>query len=83
MVTITLSPELEKVVAAQAEQTGTTAELLALDALHDRFLARAPHASSTRKSIVDVLADAPGHLIFQNADEADAYIRAERAAWEL
>ncbi len=35
-----------------------------------------------RRSIVAVLAEAPGHLAFQTADEVDAYLRAERDAWE-
>lgn len=30
----------------------------------------------------DILAEAPGHLEFQTADEVDAYIREERDAWE-
>ncbi len=33
-------------------------------------------------SIVEVLAEAPGHLAFQNAEEVDAYLREEREAWE-
>ncbi len=35
-----------------------------------------------RRSILDVLADAPGHLAFQTADEVDSYLREERDAWE-
>ena len=35
-----------------------------------------------RRSILDVLAEAPGHLAFQTADEVDAFLRAERDAWE-
>ncbi len=35
-----------------------------------------------RRSIVEVLAEAPGHLAFQTADEVDAYLREERDAWE-
>lgn len=35
-----------------------------------------------RRSLIDVLADAPGHLAFQTAEEVDAYLRAERDAWE-
>lgn len=35
-----------------------------------------------RRSILEVLADAPGHLAFQTADEVDAYLREERDAWE-
>jgi len=41
MVIITLPPELEKALAEQAEQTGTTPELLALDVLQKQFLG--PH----------------------------------------
>ncbi len=36
----------------------------------------------TRRSIVDVLAEAPGHLAFQTAEEVDAYLCEERDAWE-
>ena len=35
-----------------------------------------------RRSVVDVLAEAPGHLVFQTAEEVDAYIREERDAWD-
>ena len=35
-----------------------------------------------RPSLVEVLANAPGHLAFQSADEVDAHIRAERDAWD-
>ena len=35
-----------------------------------------------RRSILEVLAEAPGHVSFQTADEVDAYLRAERDAWE-
>ena len=35
-----------------------------------------------RRSILEVLADAPGHLAFQTAEEVDAYLRAERDTWE-
>jgi hypothetical protein len=38
MVTITLPSELEKAVADEAARTGTTAELLTLDVLQERFL---------------------------------------------
>jgi len=30
----------------------------------------------------DILAEAPGHLEFQTAEEVDAYIREERDAWD-
>lgn len=35
-----------------------------------------------RRSILAVLADAPGHLAFQTAEEVDAYLRSEHDAWE-
>jgi hypothetical protein len=31
---------------------------------------------------IDILREAPGHLLFQTAEEVDAYIRQERDAWE-
>lgn len=46
-------------------------------------IALLPEATDeTRRSIVDILAEAPGHLAFQTADEVDVYIREEREAWE-
>lgn len=31
----------------------------------------------------DILANLPGHQLFQNVEEVDAYIREERDAWEI
>jgi len=39
-------------------------------------------AEASRRSVVDVLAEAPGQLVFHNAEEVDAYIREERDAWD-
>jgi hypothetical protein len=35
-----------------------------------------------RRSIVDVLAEAPGHILFRTAEEVDACLREERNSWE-
>lgn len=35
-----------------------------------------------RRSIVEVLAEAPGHLAFHTAQDVDTYLREERDAWE-
>lgn len=35
-----------------------------------------------RRSIVDVLAEAPGHLVFQNVEDVDSYLREERDSWD-
>ena len=35
-----------------------------------------------KRSIVDILAEAPGGLIFKTAQEVDDYIREERASWD-
>jgi hypothetical protein len=35
----------------------------------------------TGRSIVDILAEVPGHLAFQTAEEVDRYLREEREAW--
>ena len=39
-------------------------------------------ANAVRRSVMDVLAEAPGHLAFQTAEEVDAYIREERDTWD-
>ena len=39
-------------------------------------------ADTVRRSVTDVLAEAPGHLAFQTAEEIEAYLRGERDAWE-
>lgn len=38
--------------------------------------------STERPSALDVLAQAPGHRLFQTPDEVDSYIEDERAAWD-
>ena len=63
MLTITLTPELEKAATERAEQQGTTAELIALDSLR-RQLLPAPAASSPNHegSLADFLGDFIGCL---------------------
>ncbi len=39
-------------------------------------------AESSRRSVMDVLAEAPGPLAFQTAEEVDAHVQEERDAWE-
>ena len=34
------------------------------------------------RSAVDILAEAPGQLLFKSAKEVDDYIKEERASWE-
>ena len=38
--------------------------------------------SNERRSVVDILADAPGHRLFKTAKEVDDYIKEERASWD-
>lgn len=35
-----------------------------------------------QRRALDILAEAPGHRLFQTAEEVDAYIREERDSWE-
>jgi len=35
-----------------------------------------------QRHVIDILTALPGHQIFQNAEEVDAYMREERDAWE-
>ena len=41
-----------------------------------------PRSSSTERcSVVDILAEAPGHRLFKTAKEVGDYVREERASW--
>ena len=39
-------------------------------------------SSTERRSVVDILAEAPGHRLFKTAKEVDDYIKEERASWD-
>ena len=39
-------------------------------------------AEVTRRSVTDVLAEAPGHLSFRTAEEVKAHLREEHDSWE-
>ena len=39
-------------------------------------------SSTKRRSVVDILAEAPGHRLFKTAKEVDDYIKEERASWD-
>lgn len=35
-----------------------------------------------RRSVIDILAECPGGLLFKTPEDVDAYIREERDSWE-
>lgn len=35
-----------------------------------------------RRSVVDILAEAPGHRLFKSGKEVDDYIKEERESWD-
>ena len=39
-------------------------------------------SSTERRSVIDILAEAPGHRLFKTAKEVDDYIKEERASWD-
>lgn len=71
--TATVQPGGKIEVADTQLPTGQAVEVIVL-------LPAPPTAS--RRSVVDVLAEASGHLAFQTAQEVDTYLREERDAWE-
>lgn len=40
-----------------------------------------PVSAVARRSVVDILAEAPGHLVFKTAAEVKAYLAEEKEAW--
>ena len=41
-----------------------------------------PSADSAGRSVVDILAEAPGHLVFKTAEEVALYLKEERDSWD-
>ena len=41
----------------------------------------ADETAPKKRSIADIMAEAPGHLLFKSAKDVDDYIREERASW--
>jgi hypothetical protein len=39
-------------------------------------------SADPQRSAVDILAEAPGHRLFNSADEVDSYLRTERVEWD-
>ena len=39
-------------------------------------------SSTERRSVIDILAEAPGHRLFKTGKEVDDYIKEERASWD-
>ncbi len=39
-------------------------------------------SSTERRSVVEILAEAPGHRLFKTGKEVDDYIKEERASWD-
>ena len=48
----------------------------------DLILLFPPTIEASRRSVVDVLAEAPGHLAFENAEAVETYLHVERDAWD-
>ncbi|MDE2838658.1 MAG: hypothetical protein OXL97_14315 [Chloroflexota bacterium] len=40
-----------------------------------------PAATGKRRSAVDILKEAPGHLVFKTAEEVAAYLKEEKESW--
>ena len=40
-----------------------------------------PASSGKRRSAVDVLNEAPGHLVFKTAEDVAAYLKEEKESW--
>jgi hypothetical protein len=38
---------------------------------------------ATRRSALDILAEAPGQQMFKTVEEVDGYLRAERDSWDV
>lgn len=72
-VTAVVQPGGKIEVTAPELESGDTVEIIILGPEKGR---------ATKRSALDILAEAPGHRLFKTADEVDSYVREERDAWE-
>ncbi len=82
--TVSISLQTQELLREQAGRLGEKPDALAdsilLEALRTALPIRKPE--QMRPSVLDVLADAAGHLSFQTAEDVDNYLSEERGAWE-
>ncbi len=64
-------------IAAPQLQPGESVDVFIL-----RGYGPAPAAMPVRRSAVDILADAPAHRLFNDADQVDAYVQQQRNSWD-
>jgi len=50
--------------------------------LVDITIQPADEGPNQRQSVIDILAECPGGVLFKTAEEVDEYIRQERASWD-
>lgn len=62
MITITLTPDLEQIIAECAEKQGTTPELVALDTLRQHWLPAQDANRQGAATLADLLGDSIGCL---------------------
>jgi predicted DNA-binding antitoxin AbrB/MazE fold protein len=49
---------------------------------HEEHLKITPSSASPQRSALDILEEAPGHLLFKTAEDVKSYLKDERATWE-
>ncbi len=68
---VTVQPGGKVEVVSVELEAGQTVDVVVLHESHPE-----------RRSAVEILAEAPGHLLFKTAQEVDDYIREERESWD-
>ena len=49
---------------------------------HEERLKITQSSASPQRSALDILEEAPGHLLFKTAEDVKSYLKDERASWE-
>lgn len=60
-------------VVADDIPSGETVEVIVL---------RPKDSQTPRRSVLDILNDAPGHRLFRSAEEVDRFLEEERESWD-
>lgn len=70
----TVQPGGQVIVVDPTLHTGASVEVLIL---------MSEEQEEPRKSVLDVLNGAPGHVLFNSAEEVQRYLREERESWDI
>ena len=77
-----LSTLHRKITVLPGGKIEVTDQALPAGELVDVIILLPASSATTHRSVLDILAEAPGHRLFKTAADVDGYLQKEREAWD-